>query len=1161
MALSADSRSSWVRPPRVFGPVLFYDLLRTARRGRAVLLRAIYATLLLYTLVLVYLVWLGRHGSFDGGFWASLLGYSLSMRQAADFAAWFFGVFMAIQMLALLLLTPAYTSGAISAEKERGTLTMMLATDLQSHEIVLGIFASRLANMGLFLLAGLPILSMMEFMGGVDPGLVLAGFIAAALAIFSLGALGLVNSVWSQKPRTALFRTYLWALLYLGISFASVEIVSAFGWGTFPSSGSWSSPVTLDNVIDWLNAGNPASATVRLARRISATTPLQTLLPAMLLRYACFHGAIAIVCLLLAARELRTCTLYDGVRGVRATTGAGQRSVSRRLWRPNWVIDTWPLLWKEMVADSGERRGWLSRLGLGLLVAAIFLPPVHLFEWFGSVTTEGLKEPMSFWVQWISALIGSLMLLQVAVRAAGTVCSERAHHTLETLLLTPLEPRGILFAKWLASVLSPRGPFLVLLLAWSVALFAGGIELSTIFALILIWLIYAAAMASLGLYCSVISRSTAWAILGVVIGATALCALSILVGLNLSADREGYALTPPIALGLLGRLSMDATQTVSWTWRLWAFLTAGLLLWSGLAAGLWFLAAFRFDLAIGRTRRDRTPQPATDSLLDDAKLALETVPLVALSAGNGGALQHVGAIASAPTGQSIPSEAGPLPAWSSSASNLPGTLAAALVAIPGSVARFALCSIPLLSPLILMLGWYAYLEIKSERSLAMARAEADRLDPGWRLEELVAAPRPATEGRNAVPRIRAAARLIPRNWPELETERLALDSFPPEHLLDARDAGLLSADLEKAAAALQEARRVADCPEASYEPVWDRRRSEGLFTHIEDACTVAKLLAYDVSLRVLQGDADGAVRSCQALVNAERTINQPAPDTSQRARLQGLAARKIEGVLARGTLSAKLLADLQALLEDDLRQPLALLAARAQRAHADRFFQSLKDGDLSTMFSFRTDFLGSALAGSLAEQRASCLRHNTEIVEIMKLPDHLQLARLKTAVPAATSKSMTWITPFWYWPGYTLFHVPLAELRCVVAMLAAERYRLAHGSWPKSLNDLVPAFLPQVPTDPFDGKPLRVRRLADGVVIYAVGLDGIDNGGKIDWGMSRMMLPACIGFDVGVRLWDVSRRREFSKPKIIVKPGVGQKGVSAPTKARGSSPRSTGPRD
>jgi hypothetical protein len=34
-----------------------------------------------------------------------------------------------------------------------------------------------------------------------------------------------------------------------------------------------------------------------------------------------------------------------------------------------------------------------------------------------------------------------------------------------------------------------------------------------------------------------------------------------------------------------------------------------------------------------------------------------------------------------------------------------------------------------------------------------------------------------------------------------------------------------------------------------------------------------------------------------------------------------------------------------------------------------------------------------------------------------------------------------------------------------------------------------------VPTDPFDGKPLRFKPLANGYVIYSVGDDRRDNGG------------------------------------------------------------------
>jgi len=69
------------------------------------------------------------------------------------------------------------------------------------------------------------------------------------------------------------------------------------------------------------------------------------------------------------------------------------------------------------------------------------------------------------------------------------------------------------------------------------------------------------------------------------------------------------------------------------------------------------------------------------------------------------------------------------------------------------------------------------------------------------------------------------------------------------------------------------------------------------------------------------------------------------------------------------------------------------------------------------------------------------------------------------------------------------FHHRLAFLRCAVAAVAIERYRLAIHHWPEHLEDLVPQYLGKVPTDPFDGQPLRYRRLADGVIIYTVGED------------------------------------------------------------------------
>src|SRR5207248_5771811 len=92
------------------------------------------------------------------------------------------------------------------------------------------------------------------------------------------------------------------------------------------------------------------------------------------------------------------------------------------------------------------------------------------------------------------------------------------------------------------------------------------------------------------------------------------------------------------------------------------------------------------------------------------------------------------------------------------------------------------------------------------------------------------------------------------------------------------------------------------------------------------------------------------------------------------------------------------------------------------------------------------------------------------------------------------------------------------------AMIAVERYRRVNNRWPDTLTDLVPTFLPNMPLDPFDGKPLRYRRLDDGVVIYSISSDGKDNGGKFDKD------PAKAGSDLGVRLWDVPQCRQPPKP-------------------------------
>jgi len=64
--------------------------------------------------------------------------------------------------------------------------------------------------------------------------------------------------------------------------------------------------------------------------------------------------------------------------------------------------------------------------------------------------------------------------------------------------------------------------------------------------------------------------------------------------------------------------------------------------------------------------------------------------------------------------------------------------------------------------------------------------------------------------------------------------------------------------------------------------------------------------------------------------------------------------------------------------------------------------------------------------------------------------------------------------------------------------IALERYRLAHGEYPESLDALAPRFMKQIPHDIINGQPLHYRRTSDSqFVIYSVGWNETDDGGVV----------------------------------------------------------------
>ncbi len=73
-----------------------------------------------------------------------------------------------------------------------------------------------------------------------------------------------------------------------------------------------------------------------------------------------------------------------------------------------------------------------------------------------------------------------------------------------------------------------------------------------------------------------------------------------------------------------------------------------------------------------------------------------------------------------------------------------------------------------------------------------------------------------------------------------------------------------------------------------------------------------------------------------------------------------------------------------------------------------------------------------------------------------------------------------------------------AILRLLQLEFALRAWKAEHGEWPESLAQMAPALISEVPIDPFPpaGNQLRYSRTDEGYLLYSVGQNEIDEGGR-----------------------------------------------------------------
>jgi tRNA A-37 threonylcarbamoyl transferase component Bud32 len=418
-------------------------------------------------------------------------------------------------------------------------------------------------------------------------------------------------------------------------------------------------------------------------------------------------------------------------------------------------------------------------------------------------------------------------------------------------------------------------------------------------------------------------------------------------------------------------------------------------------------------------------------------------------------------------------------------------------------------------------------------------SELDRTDPGWRLEDMDKSRKKVPPERDGVAQVRTITPvLLSQHWPapEASTRMMAIWNQPLPLRLGVKDVGFLRGELAKVSEPLARARQIYKFPEGRFRIVWSRNATETLLPEHQDTRNVVNLLQWNVLVQIHDGSIDGALDDCRNILTCARYLDDPGPIV-QLIRLTFVhsGVGSVERALSAGVGQDAQLAALQTLFADEAAYPRLLVAARGERGalHWTLTAVGAGDFDLTKLAASYGPEAKEKLAGvprglAFRPFHAVVLREMTRWVEITRKPLHEQriLVERWDRERGQNLGENAFLVDFDAGPLTRGALREQANSQAALVALAAERYRLVKKDWPADLAALVPGYLAEIPRDPFDGQPMRYRRIPDGITIYAVGLDGVDNQGALD---RTVKMPD--GTDIGFQLWDLAKRHP--QPKSV----------------------------
>lgn len=124
-------------------------------------------------------------------------------------------IFLLLSFFQLLLvgfIAPAFTAGAISLEREKQTLDLLVTTPMRPGGIIVGKLLAALAFVGLMIVAAVPISGLVLMYGGASIDDIVRQQVVLLVTALGLGAIGLFWSALIKRTQAATVLTYVTVL-------------------------------------------------------------------------------------------------------------------------------------------------------------------------------------------------------------------------------------------------------------------------------------------------------------------------------------------------------------------------------------------------------------------------------------------------------------------------------------------------------------------------------------------------------------------------------------------------------------------------------------------------------------------------------------------------------------------------------------------------------------------------------------------------------------------------------------------------------------------------------------------------------------------------------------------------------------------------------------